>query len=141
LPASCYRFSGESVRHVYNIKDFYSAKENRYMLIDEMYDFLEQSSQWTLLGKAYDQKALEEGQQYANEGKAVVAIMRGKEYGHMAVLLPGELQPSGSWMLRVPNSASFFTHHQVDKSYVGKKLSYAFTPADQGHVLIYTRKY
>lgn len=136
----CHRFSAESVQTVYKVNDFYSSEKGRYLLVTEIYDFLEQSSQWTLLGKGYDQNALKNAQQYANANKAVVAVMKGKEYGHMVLILPGELQTSGSWSQKVPNSASFFTH-QSDKSFINKKLSYAFTPSDQGHILLYGRKY
>lgn len=139
--ALCYRFSAESVKKVYEIDDFFHEGQQRYMLIDEIYQYLEGSSDWTLLGKGYDQTALQKGQDYANEGKAVVAIKmkENEEYGHMAVILPGELGPSGSWGLSVPNSASFFTH-QPEKSFVNKKLSYAFNAGDRGYVMIYGRK-
>ena len=142
LVSTCHQFSGESLKTVYGINDFYAKEQNRYMLIDEIYTYLESGNRWTLLGKAYDQKALEDGQKHANAGKAVVAVKKVKadDYGHMALILPGELSPSGSWNLRVPNSASFFTH-QKEKSYVAKKLSYAFNPADQGYVLLYVRNY
>jgi hypothetical protein len=136
----CHRFAGESLKTVYKVNDFYSSEKGRYMLVTEIYDFLEKSNQWTLLGKGYDQNALNSAQQYANANKAVVAVMKGKEYGHMVLILPGELEASGSWSQKVPNSASFFTH-QADKSFIDKKLSYAFTPSDQGHILLYGRKY
>ncbi len=136
----CYRFAGESLKQVYKINDFYSSEKGRYLEPDEIYSFLEESKQWTLLGKGYDQHALNGAQDYANANKAVVAVMKGAAYGHMVLILPGELQPSGSWSLKVPNSASFFTH-QADKSFINKKLSYAFTPSDQGHILLYGRKY
>ena len=140
--ALCYHFSGESVKKVYGVNDFYDAAQERYMLIDEIYEYLEGSnSEWTLLGKGYDQAALKKAQEQANQGKAVVAIKKEKneDYGHMAIILPGEMNPSGSWGLRVPNAASFFTH-QAEKSFVGKKLSYAFTSSDRGYVMIYVKK-
>lgn len=137
----CHKFSGESVQKVYGVNDFFSKEMQRYMLIDEIYDYLVNSSHWELLGKGYEQDALSKGQQYANDGRAVVAVKKEKtnDYGHMAIILPGELGASGSWGLRVPNAASFFTH-QISKSFINQKLSYAFTPRDQGYVLIYARK-
>ncbi|MDF9795034.1 hypothetical protein OKW21_000297 [Catalinimonas alkaloidigena] len=137
---ACHNFAGESLQTVYRINDFYSSEKGMFLEPHEIYEFLDKSDQWTLLGKGYDQNALNNAQQYANGNKAVVAVMKGETYGHMVLILPGELQTSGSWSLKVPNSASFFTH-QTDKSYVNKKLSYAFTPSDQGHVLLYGRKY
>jgi hypothetical protein len=139
--ALCYRFSGESVQKVYGVNDFFDKNKQRYMLIDEIYAYLQSSDKWTLLGKGYDQDALRKSQEQANAGKAVVAIkMReGEAYGHMAIILPGELGPSGSWGLRVPNSASFFTH-QPDRSFINKTISYAFTASDRGYVMIYGHK-
>lgn len=72
--ALCYQFSGESVQKVYGVNDFFDKNKQRYMLIDEIYAYLQSSSEWTLLGKGYDQDALQKSQEYANEGKAVVAI-------------------------------------------------------------------
>ncbi|MEK6481984.1 hypothetical protein WJR50_30870 [Catalinimonas sp. 4WD22] len=138
--SACHSFAGESLKTVYKVNDFFSSDKGRFLEPDEIYGFLEESDQWTLLGKGYDQNALSNAQKYANGNKAVVAVMKGAQYGHMVLILPGELQTSGSWSLKVPNSASFFTH-QTDKSFVNKKLSYAFTPSDQGHVLLYARKY
>jgi hypothetical protein len=139
--ALCYRFSGESVQKVYGINDFFDKSKQRYMLINEIYAYLQSNSEWTLLGKGYDQDALRKSQERANAGKAVIAIkMReGEEYGHMAIILPGELGPSGSWGLRVPNSASFFTH-QPDRSFVNKTISYAFSASDRGYVMLYGHK-
>ncbi|WKN33827.1 hypothetical protein PZB74_10880 [Porifericola rhodea] len=138
--AQCHKYTGASLKQVYKVNDFYASDKGRYMLVTEIYDFLQNSSQWTLLGRGYDQEALNSAQQHANANKAVVAVMKGKEYGHMVLILPGEVENSGSWNLQVPNSASFFTH-QKEKSYINKKLSYAFTNSDQGHVLLYGRKY
>lgn len=140
-PALCFRFSGESVKEIYNTNDFYDSEKQRYMMINEIYQHLEGNENWELLGKGYDQAALQKGQEHANAGRAVVAIKKEENdnYGHMAIIVPGELDTSGSWGLRVPKAASFFTH-QPDKSFVNKKLSYAFTPRDQGHILIYAKK-
>lgn len=139
--ALCYPFLGESVNKVYGVNDFFDAGQKRYMKIYEISQYLEGHADWTLLGKGYNQDALQSAQEHANQGNAVIAIKKEKsdDYGHMAIILPGELNPSGSWGLRVPNSASFFTH-QPDKSFVNKKLSYAFTASDRGYVKIYVHQ-
>ena len=135
----CTNFVGETVNTVYQVNDFYSQKLGRYMLVNETAQYLESNPKWKQLGKAYEQNALKEAQQYANSGKAVVAIyLNDQGVGHMALILPGELQPSGSWGLSVPNSASFLTS-DAEKSYVGKGLSYAFPRNILKDVVIYSR--
>lgn len=135
----CSNYVGETVNTVYQVNDFYSQKLGRYMMVNETAQYVSGNPKWKQLGKAYEQGALKEAQQYANSGKAVIAIYLNDEgIGHMALILPGELQPSGSWGLSVPNSASFLTS-DAEKSYVGKGLSYAFPRNVLKDVLIYAR--
>ena len=138
---TCGVYTGESLSTVYQLKDFYSKSQGRYLVATEIAKFLEENKQWTVLGHAYEQTALVEAQKQANEKKAVVAVYLDDDgLGHTALILPGELQQSGSWRMRVPNSSSFFAT-QPDKSYVGKGLSYAFVKNMIKDVLIYARKY
>lgn len=137
----CNWFIGNTLTTVYKINDFYSKELGRHMLVSEISEFLKESKQWTLLGLGYDQKVLKEAQNYANSGKAVVAIYLNKEeIGHLSVILPGELKPSGTWGFNVPNSSSFFTS-DPEKSYVDKGLAYAFGRSQIMKVLIYVRNY
>lgn len=82
---------------------------------------------WSILGKGYEQGALESAQTFANENKAVIAVYKAPGGGikHVALILPGNLQYSCTWGFNVPNSASFFIT-TPEKSYIGKGLSYAF---------------
>ena len=105
----------------------------------EITEFLENSSQWTKIGFAYTQQNLTKAQELANSGKAVVAIYIGEDnLGHVSIILPGELTTSGSWGLKVPNSASFFMN-TPQQSYLNKPLSYAFTRNMIKNVIIYSR--
>lgn len=137
----CYKYLGQSVNTVYKVNDFYSKESGRYMLPNEIADFVSNGSKWELLGPAYDKNALDKAQSYANAKKATIAVYKAADgQGHVALILPGDLQASGSWGLKVPNSASFFlSDHQ--KSYVGKGLSYAFTKDMLKDVVVYGRKY
>ena len=138
---TCGVYTGESLSTVYQLKDFYSESLGRYLVATEIAKFLKDNKQWSVLGHGYEQTALTEAQKYANERKAVVAVYLNEQgLGHTALILPGELQPSGSWRMRVPNSSSFFAS-EPDKSYVGKGLSYAFVKNMIKDVLIYARKY
>lgn len=111
------------------------------MVVGEIAEYLESSSQWTLLGHAYEQEALNKAQNYANTRKAAVAVYLNEEgLGHVSFILPGDMNPSGSWGFNVPNSASFFMS-TPQKSYVDKGLSYAFDRSLIKDVLIYGRNY
>ncbi len=135
----CSKYVGEMVNTVYKVNDFYSQQLGRYMLVDEIAQFLKDNPKWKSLGKALNQEALKEAQESANSKKAVVAIyLNSSGVGHMALILPGELQSSGSWGLSVPNSASFLLT-DPEKSYVGKGLSYAFPRSALINVLLYVR--
>ena len=137
--SSCYGFIGESVKTVYGVTDFYSSSGKQYMSVSEIHDFVKNNQSWKPLGRAYEPEALEEAQKQANAKKAVIAVyMNEQGVGHVALILPGELQVSGSWGVKVPNSASFLPS-DPDKSYVGKTLSYAFPRNTLKDVWIYVR--
>ncbi|MEO7990391.1 MAG: hypothetical protein ABI663_12670 [Chryseolinea sp.] len=97
-------------------------------------------SQWSVVGMAFDQKALESAQRFANENKAVIAVYKptGEDVKHVALILPGSLQHSGSWGYNVPNSASFFLM-SPERSYIDKALSYAFAKNMLLYVTLYVR--
>ncbi|MEE4001812.1 hypothetical protein V1T75_15820 [Tenacibaculum sp. FZY0031] len=136
----CNKFVSEALKSAYGVNDFYSTEKNRHMVANEIYKYLKSSSKWTLLGKANDQNALNSAQGYANIKKAVVAVYKGNVHGHIALILPGTLSQSSSWNLKVPNSASFFIY-KPDKSYISKKMSFAFSSNDKDKVLLYGRNY
>lgn len=137
----CNKFQGKSLQTVYRINDFYSQKLKRYMTTTEIANYLKDSKTWSLLGYSYDQETLSKAQEKANSKQAVVAAYLNEEgLGHVVVIIPGELQASGSWGLKVPNTASFFVS-EPEKSFIEKGLSYAFGKSLIKDVLIYTRNY
>ncbi|HMG92886.1 MAG TPA: hypothetical protein VK589_22670 [Chryseolinea sp.] len=137
--SECLQFMGESVKKIYKVNDFYSAKSGRYMTASEISSFLKESEKWRLIGPTYEQKTLATAQELANSGKAVVAVYINSDgIGHMVVITPGQLQPSGSWGLHVPNVVSFFPS-QPDRSFVDKGLSFAFGKNLMKDILIYGR--
>ncbi len=137
----CARYVGESLQKVYKVNDFYSSKLGRYLTASEIAKMLDENNQWKMIGHGYEQQALAEAQDNANAKKAVVALyMTPSGAGHVAIILPGELQPSGSWGLNVPNSASFLMM-EPQRSYVGKGLSYAFAKTHLKDVVLYARNY
>jgi hypothetical protein len=139
--SECVKYVGESLQTVYKVNDFYSTELGRHMMVSEIVDYLVESVQWTRIGHGYEQAALAEAQNTANAKKAVIAVyMNTAGAGHVALILPGDLQRSGSWGLDVPNSVSFLMM-EPQRSYVGKGLSYAFAKNHLKDVVIYARKY
>jgi hypothetical protein len=137
----CSGFIGESIANVYKTKTFYSDKQNRYLHINEISRSSLETGPWTSLGRAYDQKVLEDAQKQANANRAVIAVyVTDSGIGHIAVILPGKLQFSGSWGFNVPNAASF-VFNDSQKSFVDKGLSYAFSKNMIKDVILYARKY
>lgn len=137
----CAVYPGKALNTVYKVNDFYIEQSGRYMTVSEILQFVPGSAQWTALGKPYDQKTLETAQQYANAKKAVVAVYRNAQgIGHVVLITPGELQPSGSWGLKVPNAASFFPT-DPQRSFIDKSLSFAFAKTMMKDITIYARLY
>ncbi len=135
----CSKFIGESVKTVYKVNDFYSDELGRYLTGTEIVTFLGSSTTWTKLGPVYEQANLDKAQELANSGKAVLAVYMGEDQlGHVSIILPGDLTASGSWGLKVPNSASFFMH-SPQRSFLNKALSYAFTRNMIRNVTIFIR--
>lgn len=138
---SCHALIGKVLKTVYQIDDFYSKKEKRYMRVDEIQSFLQASKQWSLLGQGFEQTTLQEAQSLANKKRAVIAIYVNEEkIGHLAYVLPGELSPSGSWGVQVPNSMAYFVN-EPSQSYVNRGLSYSFPRRIITDVYLYARKY
>lgn len=133
----CIRYMGESLKKIYKVNDFYSSKSGRYMTASEIASYVKTSEKWKMIGPSYDQKTLATAQELANSGKPVVAVyMNSAGIGHVVVITPGQLQPSGSWGLNVPNVVSFFPS-QPDKSFIDKGLSFAFGKNLMKDILIY----
>src|SRR5688572_2641129 len=137
----CSGFIGESIAKVYKTNAFFSEKQSRFLRINEITKNLVENEQWTPLGHAYDQQALENAQNQANARKAVIAVYTTTNgIGHIALILPGKLQYSGSWGFNVPNAASF-AYNDTEKSFVDKGLSYAFSKSMIKDVVLYSRNY
>jgi hypothetical protein len=139
--AACINFVGESLKVVYKVDDFYNKKAGRYMTAAEITAYLKTSRNWSSLGLSYDQQVLDRAGELANARKAVVAVYNNSSgIGHIVLITPGEMTTSGSWGLKVPAAASFFTTEPA-KSFTDKALSFAFSKQMLKDVTIYSRKY
>lgn len=136
----CNQHVGKTIQAIYQINDFYLGDENRFMVVSEIYHYLQSNSRWELLGQGYDQEALVSAQNLANKKRVVVAVYLSQtDLGQFAFILPGEVNPSGTWGLNVPNSAAFIMN-APEKSYVNKGISYAFPRKTMTDVYLYARK-
>jgi len=133
--ASCRSFLAQSVEHIYSIKDFGS--DASFASANEIGKRVTTDATWEHLGSASDPDVLKKALSSANCGQAVLAVMTSDSGGHVAMILPGTMSPSGGWKMEVPNSASFFMNNPA-KSYTGKPLSYAF--ATPNGIEIYVKK-
>ena len=115
------------ITEFYNIGDF-RAKDGGFIIYDSIQPIVKRSNDWTRLGDANDQEALNKAQQAANNGKATIAVDVSQTYGQIAMIIPGKLTKSGSWKLNVPNAAAL-VNYNAEKSFMNKSLSYAFKSA------------
>ena len=136
----CNIFLAKALESVYNISDFKKDGDS-YFSANEISTAVQVNDKWTSLGKCSDQATLIEAQNYANLGKAVIAVYENNMgHGHVALVIPGELIASGTWGMACPNSASFFLN-KANKSYVSKPLSFAFDNSIKADVIIYGRNF
>jgi hypothetical protein len=132
--SDCRSFTSEAICRFYNIEDF--KVDGDYIDYIKIKDKIGGFIGWELLGPAENQDVLDKAQKNANNHIATVAWDSSKDYGHIAIILPGQQKKSGKWGLECPNSASFFRHKQ--ECYYDKPLSYSFTGPK--NILIYSKK-
>jgi len=136
----CNRFVGRALERVYGINDFTVSGD--YLDANAISTYLlTHTPPWRELGRAGDQTVLQTAQQYANEGRPVLAVRPDTPHGHVALVLPGKLKQSSTWTMSVPNSASFTLDAPTNEkhTYVGGPLSRAFSNSKKEDVKIYVR--
>jgi hypothetical protein len=137
---SCNTFTAEALRQLYQLNDLYGNDRAFVDTTELAAKITAPTSGWILLGKAESQRALREAKRLVESGNPTVAVLLNSSgEGHVAVVLPGDLQPSPKWNdALTPNSASF-PHTSPTQSFIGCKLSYAF-PSPKGVSLYYRAK-
>lgn len=130
----CNQFTAEALCRFYEVDDFRSNDD--YVSYRDIKDIVTlNGGTWKAIGLATEQENLVQAQDYANDAKPTIAFDPTKS-NHVAIILPGEMKTSGSWGMKVPNSASFFVH-KAD-SYINKGLSYSFTSPEG--IILYAKK-
>ena len=140
ISSPCNVFLAKALKLLFGIADFeLPGVPDEFLVANDIARYVAaHPDQWTLLGSASSQAALDRAQTYANLNTPVIAVYVSDPHGHVAVVLPGSLEYSGQWNLHVPNSASVFLN-KPHKSYVGLRLSNAFQASDLPRVKLYTR--
>ena len=147
INSDCNIFAGRVLEQAYGVRDFVLAQPRnglRYEVSNEIAVLLwtTLSGKWEVLGAMTDQVALDEARLRASEGKPVIAVWRNPDpakAGHIALVGPGPMTPSGGLGVNTPVSASFF-QGRPKANYVGKPLACAFTPAQAPAVRLYAQK-
>ncbi len=129
--SACNRFVGKALFELFNNTDF-KVGSDEFMVANNIANglIMPGNAGWTLVGLAADQASLDKAQKLANEGKQVVAARsESGKAGHVALILPGQLEestdtPKGWSGLKSPNSAAFLLD-RAEKAYVGCPLAFA----------------
>lgn len=124
------------ISEFYKVSDFKNAK-GEYVIYDSIQPIVNSSNNWIKLGNASNQKALTKAQEAANSGNATIAFDMSETYGQVAMIIPGNLTNSGSWKLKVPNTAAL-VNYDAKKSFTNKPLSYAFKSTE--NIVLYSKK-
>lgn len=124
---SCNRFTSEALQRLYQLADVYDNERSFLDNTELATKIAAPKSGWILMGKADNPRALREAKKQVESGNPTVAVLlNASGEGHVAIVLPGELQRSPKWNdVLTPNSASF-PHTTPAQSFIGCKLSYAF---------------
>jgi len=137
---ACNWFVGKAVDEIYGVNSFKKKKNNEYYLANEIASKLANNEfdGWTHIGTGNDQDVLILAGNKAELGKPVIAAwLNGAGHGHVSLVMPGGLQTSSGWGLDVPNSANMRLNN-INSSYIGCRLSYAFGSDKKSDVAFYT---
>lgn len=124
----CNTFASRGLESIYGVKDFKSG-ETTHQAANQMWNTVNaQGSKWLKLGGVFDEQNNLCAQSMANAGWPVIALLKSSGHGHVALVIPGEPQKSGSWGMLAVSSASFFLGKPAS-AYLNKPLSNAFDAA------------
>jgi hypothetical protein len=135
----CNTFASRGLEAIYGVTDFKGDKAG-HLSANQMWDKASgTASGWVKLGGVLDEQNNLCAQSMANAGWPVIALLKAVGHGHVALVIPGEPQQSGSWSMLVVNSASFFLGAPAS-AYVNKPISSAFRPELAREAYFFYRK-
>ncbi|WP_459210149.1 hypothetical protein [Aquimarina rhabdastrellae] len=130
----CRNSISQIISQTYSIADFKDQK-NGYVIYDSIRPIISRSNQWKKLGSALNQQHLDQAMEHTNNGGLSLVIDTENSYGHVVMLVPGEMKKSSSWNLQLPPVLSLL-NFKPEKSFNGKALSYAMKKSNSLQVYI-----
>ncbi len=133
----CRYFAAEALKELFGVDEFCAGE--RCMTAPEVESRIRNSpEQWSVLGTADDQAALDKARELAGQGQVVVAGQDFEDRSQVAIIMPGKPVSSGKWAMdRVPIAASTRTD-APDRSVYGEGINWVFS--DPGRVTLYVRQ-
>jgi hypothetical protein len=141
--SACNIFVGRVLKTVYGVDDFVVQPPQDgkvYYTANEIATLLPTWSGWSELGTADNQEVLNMAKAQADQQNLVIAVwFNNNGPGHVALIGPGPLKPSGTWGgLNTPVSASFALN-QPANAFLGQPLACAFNGGIKGDVHIWAK--
>ena len=133
----CNTFAARGLESIYRVSDFKTA--TGYFSANAIWDYVNASSDWVSLGGVFNEDNNLCAQAMANQAAPVIAVRKAPGNGHIALVIPGDPERSGSWNMLAAYSASFLFHHP-DQAYVGGPLSKAYTKDDAKTAVFFYRR-
>ncbi|MDY8135254.1 hypothetical protein [Aquimarina sp. 2201CG5-10] len=124
------------ISETYDLSEFNDPKLG-FVIYDSIRPIIEASTYWQKIGTATDQETLNKATEHANNGGLSLIIDTSTDYGHVVMILPGDIKKSGSWNMNLPDVLSLL-NYKPEKSFYNKSLSYAFEKSED--LQIYTRQ-
>lgn len=134
----CNTFASKGLEAIYGVIDFKTAP-NAHMSANQIADKVSVDGKWKLIGPVLDDQNALCAQAASNSAYPVVAVMKGKDHGHIALVIPGEPKQASSWGNKLAvNSASFFLG-KPSQVYINGPLNKAFGQTNAEKAVFYYR--
>ena len=137
---ACNDFVAASIQREWSLDHFWMEDENRFMTVREIKTWLPiegSLSGWDFLGTANEAAAQASAAEKAGEGQPVVAVYHdGRDPGYVALVLPGELQNSGTYGIPVSRIAQTGLNNPAN-SFIGCSFSYGLGKKRAPETLLY----
>lgn len=125
----CNTFASKGLEAIYGVIDFKSGP-NTHMSANQIADRVAVDGKWKLIGSVLDNQNALCAQAASNAAYPVIAVMKGNQHGHIALVIPGEPKQASTWGNKLAvNSASFFLG-KPSQVYINGPLSKAFGQAN-----------
>jgi hypothetical protein len=130
---ACSIFVGRVMARMYGLTSFVSPNHS-FLKANQIEALIPTWDGWVELGIANDQHALTAAADAVNQGYVVLAVWanpKPEQPGHVALIGPGPLTPSGKWRgLQTPVAAAFALD-DVESAFLGQPLACAFSPNEK----------